>query len=94
MTSPLPPQNTTGGSRGDFGGMEAAPFRTNLQPLTNATTPLAGITTEADVANPCIGPPFAWTPFLFPATHGLTQLSYTSLLNTSFQKPATGNPKL
>jgi hypothetical protein len=60
--------------------------------LANTTTALAGITTDADVAKPCIGGPDTSMPPPFPATIGFTQLSYTSLLKTSFQYPPLGNP--
>src|SRR5271154_166831 len=61
-------------------------------PRAKTTTPFAGITTFADCPNPCIGGPDAVTPAPFPATWGLTQLSYTSLLKTSFQNPPPGKP--
>src|ERR1035437_1569554 len=61
-------------------------------PFTKTTTPFAGITTLALAASPCIGVHSASTPPAFPAHIGFTQLSYTSLLNTSTHRPALGNP--
>ena len=56
------------------------------------TKPLAGITMVAEQGRPCVGGPSAFTPDPLPATIGLTQLSYTSLLKTSSQKPGPGKP--
>jgi len=44
-------------------------------PRAKTTIPFAGITTFADAAKPCSGPPDAEIPPPFPATTGLTQLS-------------------
>src|ERR1035437_682913 len=69
-----------------------ARFRAPLYPRTNPTTPFAGITTLALAASPCIATHSASTPPAFPAHIGFTQLSYTSLLNTSTHRPADGSP--
>lgn len=45
------------------------------QARAKTTTPLAGMTTEADAGKPWVLSPFAITPAPFPATCGFTQFS-------------------
>jgi hypothetical protein len=56
------------------------------------TNPFAGMVIAAEKPSPCIGGPDAEMPPPFPAVVGFTQLSYTSLLKTSFQHPPLGKP--
>ena len=56
------------------------------------TNPLAGIVIAAEAGRSWSGGPSADTPVPLPATIGFTQLSYTSLLNTSTHQPEPGKP--
>ena len=56
-------------------GLMASPSPDQAMPTAKTTTPLAGMTIEADAAKSCMGPPFAQMPPPFPATWGFGKLS-------------------